>query len=128
MMKKKDSYVIAVDFDGTLCEYAFPKIGEQKAHHKKLLELLIDMRIKGHKLILWTCRGDNEEYPCLSEAIDWCKNQGLEFDAINENVIGTKKMSGPSPKVVADYYIDDKALIFDLHNCSHTCDLLKSLL
>jgi hypothetical protein len=127
MMKKKDSYVIAVDFDGTLCEYAFPKIGEQKQHHKELLDLLVVMRQNGHKLILWTCRGDNEEYPCLSEAIEWCKNQGLEFDAINENIIGTKKISGPSPKVVADFYIDDKALVFDKIFITKTIEFLRNL-
>ena len=127
MMKKKDSYVIAVDFDGTLCEYAFPKIGEQKLHHKELLDLLVAMRQNGHKLILWTCRGDNEEYPCLSEAIEWCKNQGLEFDAINENIIATKKLSGPSPKVVADFYIDDKALVFDKIVNTKTIEFLRNL-
>lgn len=126
-MKKKDSYVIAVDFDGTLCEYDFPRIGEQKQHHKELLDLLISMRVKGHKLILWTCRGDNEEYPCLSEAVEWCKNQGLEFDAINENIAGTKKLSGPSPKVVADYYLDDKALIFNNEDNLQSINFLKKL-
>ncbi len=126
-MKKKDSYVIAVDFDGTLCEYAFPEIGEQKQHHKDLLDLLIKMRQKGHKLILWTCRGDNEQYPCLSEAIDWCRKQGLNFDAINENIEGTKKLSGPSPKVVADYYLDDKSLIFNGENYTNSLNLLKNL-
>jgi hypothetical protein len=127
MMKKKDSYVIAVDFDGTLCEYAFPEIGEQKQHHKDLLDLLIKIRQKGHKLILWTCRGDNEQYPCLSEAIDWCRKQGLNFDAINENIEGTKKLSGPSPKVVADYYLDDKSLIFNGENYTNSLNLLKNL-
>lgn len=126
-MKKKDSYVIAVDFDGTLCEYAFPKIGEQKQHHKELLNLLIAMRQKGHKLILWTCRGDNDEYPCLTEAIMWCKNQGLEFDAINENIIGTKKLSGPSPKVVADFYLDDKALVFNDESFINTINFIESI-
>ncbi len=126
-MKKKDSYVIAVDFDGTLCEYAFPEIGEQKQHHKDLLDLLIKIRQKGHKLILWTCRGDNEQYPCLSEAIDWCRKQGLNFDAINENIEGTKKLSGPSPKVVADYYLDDKSLIFNGENYTNSLNLLKNL-
>jgi hypothetical protein len=127
MMKKKDSYVIAVDFDGTLCEYAFPKIGEQKQHHKELLELLVTMRKNGHKLILWTCRGDNEEYPCLSEAVDWCRKQGLEFDAINENIKGTKKLSGPSPKVLADYYLDDRSLIFNSQDFINSLELLKNL-
>jgi hypothetical protein len=36
--------VLAVDFDGTLCEYAFPHIGEQKNSHKELLELLIEFK------------------------------------------------------------------------------------
>jgi len=126
-MKKKDSYVIAVDFDGTLCEYAFPKIGEQKQHHKELLDLLVVMRQNGHKLILWTCRGDNEEYPCLSEAVHWCRKQGLEFDAINENIKGTKKLSGTSPKVLADYYLDDRSLIFNSQDFINSLELLKNL-
>lgn len=126
-MNKKKSYTIAVDFDGTLCEYAFPKIGKQEKHHKDLLEVLIDIRKKGHKLILWTCRGDNEQYLCLTEAIDWCKIQGLEFDAINENIAGTKKISGPSPKVVADIYLDDKALLFNFDNAQNSLGLLKDL-
>jgi hypothetical protein len=118
-MKKKEYYTIAVDFDGTLCEYAFPKIGEQTDNQKKLLETLISLKQKGHKLILWTCRGDNEEFPCLTEAIKWCKKQGLEFDTVNENIPGTKKLSGPSPKVVADFYLDDRALQFNDQTNEH---------
>jgi len=102
----------AVDFDGTLCEYAFPKIGEQSEKHKKLMDLLIGLQSRGHKLILWTNRGDNEQYPVLTEAIEWCKAKGLEFDAVNENLPGQKKLSGYSPKIMADYYIDDKVLEF----------------
>lgn len=105
-------HIIAVDFDGTLCEFAFPKIGEQTEKQKELLESLIEARKNGHKVILWTNRGDNEEYPVLTEAVEWCKERGLEFDAVNENIPGLKKLSGPSPKVVADVYIDDKAVRF----------------
>jgi hypothetical protein len=103
---------IAVDFDGTLCTYAFPKIGEQSPKHLELMQTLIKLREDGHKLILWTNRGDNEEYPVLTEAIAWCKERGLEFDAINENLPDQKKLSGYSPKIMADYYIDDKVLEF----------------
>lgn len=103
---------LAIDFDGTLCEFNFPKIGKQNENHKKLLKRLIKLREDGHKLILWTNRGDNDEYPVLSEAIDWCKKRGLEFDAINENLPNQKKLSGYSPKIMADYYIDDKVLSF----------------
>jgi hypothetical protein len=107
---KDKKLVIAVDFDGTLCGFAFPKIGEQSEQQKELMSLLIKMRSEGHKLILWTNRGDNEEYPVLTEACEWCKERGLEFDAVNENLPDQKKLSGPSPKIMADFYIDDKAL------------------
>ena len=119
---------IAVDFDGTLCEYAFPKIGEQNEQHKQLMKLLIELRNKGNKLILWTNRGDNEQYPVLTEAIEWCKEKGLEFDAINENLPGQKKLSGPSPKIMADYYIDDKVLEFgNLESRTRTLDIISKL-
>ena len=107
-MKKK----IAVDFDGTLCELAFPKIGKQNQEQKELLEILIKLKKEGHKIILWTNRGDNDQYKVLTEAVDWCSSKGLEFDAINENLPDQKKISGYSPKIMADYYIDDKALQF----------------
>jgi hypothetical protein len=107
-MNKK--LVIAVDFDGTLCEFNFPNIGEQTPHQQELMDTLIQMRKEGHKLILWTNRGDNENYQSLTEAVDWCRKKGLEFDAINQNIEGQKKLSGYSPKVMADIYIDDKAV------------------
>tara|TARA_R100001126_G_C4879444_1_gene178192 strand:+ start:1351 stop:1701 length:351 start_codon:yes stop_codon:yes gene_type:complete len=107
-MSKK--LVIAVDFDGTLCEYAFPEIGKQNKDQKDLMTALIKMREQGHKLILYTCRGDNDEYKVLTEAIEWCSEKGLEFDAVNENVPDFVKKSGYSPKPVADIYLDDKAL------------------
>ena len=119
---------IAVDFDGTLCTYAFPKIGEQSPKHLELMQTLIKLREDGHKLILWTNRGDNEEYPVLTEAIEWCKEKGLEFDAINENLPGQKKLSGPSPKIMADYYIDDKVLEFgNLESRTRTLDIISKL-
>jgi FMN phosphatase YigB (HAD superfamily) len=108
----QEKLTFAVDFDGTLCEFDFPKIGKQTENHKKLLKTLIKLRDEGHKLILWTNRGDNEEYPVLTEAVEWCKERGLEFDAVNENLPNQKKLSGYSPKIMADYYIDDKVLGF----------------
>jgi hypothetical protein len=119
---------IAVDFDGTLCEYAFPNIGKQNDQQKQLMKLLIELRSKGHKLILWTNRGNNEQYPTLTEAIEWCKEKGLKFDAINENLPGQEKLSGPSPKIMADYYIDDKVLEFgDLKSRIRTLDIISKL-
>ena len=119
---------IAVDFDGTLCEFAFPGIGEQRRSHKMLMSKLIQLRNEGHKLILWTNRGDNDEYPVLTEAVEWCRNKGLVFDAVNENLPNQKKLSGYSPKVMADIYIDDRALEFNqLDSVERTLNFLDNL-
>lgn len=125
-----NKYIFAVDFDGTLCTYAFPKIGIQTKSQKKLLNILIKLQKNGHKLILWTNRGDNENYKCLSEAIEWCKNRGLIFDAINKNLpeIEKTKISGYSPKIMADFYIDDKALQFNsIEFIDNTLNVLKQI-
>jgi hypothetical protein len=122
--------IFAVDFDGTLCSYAFPKIGEQHQHHKELMDILISLREDGHKLILWTNRGDNEQYKSLTEAIEWCKEKGLEFDEVNKNLPEKElaKLSGYSPKIMADYYIDDKALSFNSsESAMNVLNLLKTL-
>ena len=118
---------IAVDFDGTLCEFAFPDIGEQQIGHRMLMDKLIELRKDGHKLILWTNRGDNEEYPVLTEAVEWCKERGLEFDTVNENLPNQKKLSGYSPKVMADIYIDDKALEFNAEYWGGALNYLETL-
>lgn len=93
---------IAVDFDGTLCEREkFPAIGKPKT---ELILWLKQQQKNGKKIILWTCREDEN----LKEAIQWSKGQGLEFDAINENLTsnGIK-----TRKVIADIYIDDRSCI-----------------
>jgi len=121
-MDKKLTF--AIDFDGCITEYGFPKIGEQTNQQLKLLLILNKLKKKGHKLILWTSRGT----PALEEAIRWCNENGLEFDAHNENPFYEKK-SGPSPKIIADYYIDDKALEFgDDISRKRSLKFLKSLL
>jgi len=97
----------AIDFDGCLVEYKFPGIGKPSLDQRELINMLIKLKASGHRLILWTCRGE----PLLQDAIDWCSSIGLEFDDINVNPFFEKK-SGPSPKIVADYYIDDRALEF----------------
>jgi len=114
----------AVDFDGCLTEYSFPEIGERAEEQKELLDVLIRLKKDGHRLILWTCRGK----PVLQEAIDWCLEHNLEFDDINVNSFFEKE-SGPSPKIVADYYIDDKALEFkSIEARKRTINFLEKLL
>ena len=68
----------AVDFDGTLCENAYPEIG---APNLPLIDKLISRRHLGAKVILWTCR----EGELLTRAVEFCRCYGLEFDAVNDN-------------------------------------------
>lgn len=111
-MKKKDKpTIIAVDFDGTLCENDWPNIGKPNF---PLIWHLTEQKIKyGDKLILWTCRAGKR----LEEAIQWCKERGLEFDAVNKNLPEVLEwMDTDSRKIYADIYIDDRASFegFDL--------------
>ena len=94
--------VYAVDFDGYLCKEAFPDIGPPIMHR---IEHFIKLRAAGNQLILWTCR---EEH-LLWQAVVWCENYGLEFDAVNANLPDRIAQYGTDPrKVGADYYCDDK--------------------
>ena len=100
-LEKRD--IIAVDFDGTLCENQWPEIG---LPNTKLIKELIYRRKQGDKLILWTNRVDYK----LENAVNWCKEQGLEFDAINDNLPEIVESFGSnSRKVFANIYIDDRA-------------------
>lgn len=95
--------IIAVDFDGTLCQECFPEIGEANT---RLINDLIRRKTLGDKVILWTCR----EGQVLLDAINWCKLHGLIFDAINDNIPEVIEQWGSnSRKITADVYIDDKS-------------------
>ena len=92
--------IVAVDFDGTLSlDSQYPNIGRFNTH---LYEALMKLKGIGWSIVLWTCREGKE----LKEAVEWCKMNGLEFDAINEN---PSHVPFKSRKVVADMYIDDRA-------------------
>lgn len=96
--------VIAVDFDGTLCEDRYPSIGEP---YYGRIRMLKHFKRAGCKIILWTCRNGQD----LDDAVDWCRLRGIEFDAVNENLPETKeKWGGDTRKVYCDLYIDDKNL------------------
>lgn len=100
---KRDFLIYAVDFDGTLCEHKFPDIGSANTI---LISFLIRQRGHGAKIILWTNRVGEQ----LTAAVMWSAAQGLEFDAVNENlpeVINHFKTD--SRKVYADIYIDDRS-------------------
>ena len=100
---EKLPYIIAVDFDGTLCGNAFPEIGQPK---HDIINAAKAAQKNGAKLILWTCR--NKDH--LQNAVEWCRTHGLDFDAVNENLEHVKEMfGGDTRKIYANEYWDDKA-------------------
>lgn len=95
--------IIAVDFDGTIVEDAYPRIGKEQLF---AFQTLRELHKERHKLILWTCRKGKT----LQEAIEFCRKNGVEFYAVNSNYPGEVRESDDSPKIVADIYIDDRNL------------------
>lgn len=95
---------IAVDFDGTIVEHRYPRIGQEIPFATETLKMLIKDR---HKLILWTVR----EGELLEEAVEWCRKKGVEFYAVNRDYPEEEEGDrGFSRKLKADLFIDDRNL------------------
>jgi hypothetical protein len=94
---------IAVDFDGTIVEHKYPLIGEEFLF---AIETLKELQRQQHQIILWTFRADKE----LEEAVDYCRQRGLEFFAVNKNYPEEVFDDTISRKINADVFIDDRNL------------------
>ncbi|NAW50794.1 hypothetical protein GNY06_05145 [Elizabethkingia argentiflava] len=100
MINKK----LAIDFDGTIVEDAYPGIGRAKIF---AFETLSKLQSEGYRLILWTYRSGKS----LQEAIDFCRKNGLEFYAVNSSFEGEVfDAAKQSRKIDADLFIDDRNL------------------
>lgn len=101
----KKQMTIAVDFDGTLVKHKYPEIGEEIPFAIQTLKMLIAER---HRLILWSVR----EGKLLEDAINWCKERGVEFYAINKDFPEEDIVKNPhySRKLKVDMFIDDRNL------------------
>lgn len=102
---ERNYQIIAVDFDGTLYFSKWPECGEP---NQALINYLKKWKSDGNKLSLWTCRIGE----ALSNAVAWCRDYGLKFDAINDNLQGIVEFYGSnSRKITCDWYIDDRSLL-----------------
>lgn len=96
--------IIAVDFDGTIVDDAYPKIGKAKLY---AFETLKRLENDGYRLILWTYRNGRT----LDEAVEFCKKNGIEFYAVNNSFDGEDfDYLTQSRKINADLFIDDRNL------------------
>ena len=94
---------IAVDFDGTIVEHAYPEIGKEMLFAFLTLK---ELNKKGARLILWTFRSGKE----LEEAVEYCRKNGIEFYAVNKNYPEEVMNETISRKIDADIFIDDRNL------------------
>lgn len=98
------SYIIAVDFDGTIVEDAYPRIGKPMLF---AFDSLKQLQSQGHRLVLWTYRHGKT----LEEAVQFCRENGIEFYAVNSSFEDEKfDIGNQSRKIHADMFIDDRNL------------------
>jgi hydroxymethylpyrimidine pyrophosphatase-like HAD family hydrolase len=100
-MNFKNTLIIAVDFDGTIVEDAYPKIGKPQLF---AFETLKKLQEDGHRLILWTYRSGAK----LDEAVAFCKANGIYFYAINNSFPEEEYTNDVSRKINADIFVDDR--------------------
>ena len=100
-MNLYNKLTIAVDFDGTVVEDAYPGIGKPRIF---AFETLKKLQEDGHRLILWTYRHGHR----LEEAVEFCKKNGITFYAVNKSFPEEQFDSTKSRKIHADLFIDDR--------------------
>ena len=100
----KSNKKLAIDFDGTIVEDAYPGIGKARTF---AFETLKKLQSEGYRLILWTYRHGKS----LEDAVEFCRKNGLEFYAVNSSFEGEVFDSETqSRKIDADLFIDDRNL------------------
>ena len=100
--------IVVIDFDGTLCKFAFPDVGPIEPDVKIALETL---KRAGYTIKIHSCRtatywerpDEREEHIRL--IIDFMQKHGLPYDEI--------LLARTMDKPIADVYIDDRAIKYD---------------
>lgn len=108
------SVVIAVDFDNTLTvNNAFPEVGQK---NDNAFEFLTKLQNNGIKIVLYTMRGGE----ALQKAIEWCKENNFEFDAIGKHPYQDEVLGITVYKCFAHFYIDDRNIGVPLKQIEHS--------
>jgi hypothetical protein len=102
-IKQKHTYVLCIDFDGTIVDFEFPKIIGFKPHAKEILDKL---HRDGHTIIISSCR-INEAF---GDMIRFLKDNDIKYDYANSNLPSRVQFfGGDCRKISADVYLDDHA-------------------
>jgi hypothetical protein len=95
---------ILVDFDGTCTTHDFPRVGKEIGAS----EVLRDLVLAGHRLILFTMRSDNNQGKYLKAAVQWFEKNDIPLYGIQENP--DQRAWTSSPKAYGQLIIDDTCL------------------
>jgi hypothetical protein len=103
-IRRIKDFMIAVDFDGTLCENAYPAIGRE---NHDMIDLVNELYDEGYIIQIWTCR-EGEKLEAVREFMEFNE---IQFDTINENPLYRIQFWGSDVrKTSADVFIDDKSV------------------
>ncbi len=103
-----DPIIIALDFDGTLCDSDFPELGPSLDAEFWLQRAAeVDDRVE---YVLWTLRTAER----LAEAARWCGSQGIALASVNEHPLQNRfeERQGfeMARKLFAHVFVDDRGL------------------
>ncbi len=108
LSQRPDKKTAIIDFDGTLCKFAFPDVGEIQPNVKQALETL---KKAGYTIKIHSCRtatywGDESERRTHIAMIqNFMQEHELPYDELIMNI--------RTDKPIADVYIDDRAIRYD---------------
>lgn len=100
--------IAVIDFDGTLCKFAFPDVGPIEPNVREALETL---KTAGYTIQIHSCRTatywdrEDERRAHIKLIQDFMKKHSLPYDKLIMDI--TKD------KPIADVYIDDRAIRYD---------------
>jgi len=96
---------ICVDFDGTICEWKYPAEGKPLPGVKSAMKIFREL---GFRIIISSCRTNKKINPNIYKE----QKNIIENYLIKNNIIFDEIDDGENGKVIADFYIDDKAVEF----------------
>ena len=106
--QKPDAKIVIIDFDGTLCKFAFPEVGAVEPDVRAALQIL---KVKGYIIKIHSCRtatywgSGAERIGHAAVILAFLKEHDIPFDEL----ILDKTMDKP----IADVYIDDRAVRYE---------------
>lgn len=108
-MKKFEGQSVAVDIDSTLSigDYKYPELGEPNI---PLIKSLNRFREEGGVVVINTLRETGSPLgDILTPALEFLKENGLEWDYVNDNIPERIRKWNDNPrKIAATYHIDDR--------------------